>query len=147
MPLSLQRRRQLRKISVFVLGLGFVGIGLLHFIRPEPFEAIVPPFLPWARAIVYLSGVAEIALGVGVLVPRTRRLAAWGLIALLVAVFPANLYHAFGDVQLASMQAPLVYHVIRLPMQLVLIAWAWWHTRPELPAAPLDLSASARGAT
>jgi len=134
MPLSRQRWRQLRKISVYMLGLGFVATGLLHFIRPEPFEAIVPPFLPWARAIVYLSGVAEVGLGLGVLVPRTRRLAAWGLVALLVAVFPANLYHAFGDVKLASMQAPFAYHVIRLPMQLVLIAWAYWHTRPELPA-------------
>lgn len=135
MPVSLQRRRQLRKISVLALGLGFVGIGTLHFVRPEPFEAIVPSFLPWARAIVYLSGVAEVALGVAVLVPRTRRLAAWGLVALLIAVYPANLYHAFGDVQLESMQASVLYHVIRLPMQFVLIAWAWWHTRPELPVA------------
>lgn len=123
-----------------VLGFGFVGIGVLHFIRPEPFEAIVPPFLPWVRAIVYLSGVAEVALGVGVLIPRTRRLAAWGLVALLIAVYPANLYHAFGDVKLASMQASTLYHVIRLPMQFVLIAWAWWHTRPELPAEPRPTS-------
>ena len=134
MPLSHHRRRQLRQISAIVLGLGMVGIGTLHFVNPAPFEAIVPPFLPWATAIVYISGVAEIGLGLGMLLPRTRRFAAWGLVALYIAIYPANIYHAVANVPMGGVEASLAYHIIRLPMQFVLIAWAWWHTRPE-PAA------------
>ena len=113
------------------LSFGFVAIGILHFVKPEPFVDIVPPFLPEPLLLVYISGVAEIAGGLGVLLPRTRRLAAWDIIALLVAVFPANIYHAVANVEMGGSSMPLAYHIIRLPMQLVLIFWAWIYTRPR----------------
>lgn len=110
----------------------YVVAGVLHFLVPNAFERVVPPSLPGPRALVYLSGLAEVALGLGVLLPRTRRRSAWGLIALLVAVFPANVYMATGDVEdglpkeVDAVPDWLLW--VRLPMQAVLIAWAWWYT-------------------
>ncbi|WP_277556256.1 DoxX family protein [Halobaculum limi] len=110
----------------------YVIAGVSHFLVPKAFERVVPPSLPRPRALVYLSGLAEIALGIGVLLPQTRRRSAWGLIVLLVAVFPANVYMATGDVEdglpeeVAAVPDWLLW--ARLPMQAVLIAWAWWYT-------------------
>ncbi len=81
-------RRWLR----FALALLFVGVGVLHFLRPEVFARIVPPALPAPRLLVLLSGAAEVMGGLGLLLPATWRGAGWGLLALLVAVFPANVY-------------------------------------------------------
>jgi len=101
-------------------------VGALHFVRPEPFVRIVPPFLPAPRALVYVSGAAEIALGLGVVPRRTRRLAALGLIALFVAVFPANIYMAIAKVELTPGE-PIPEWALwaRLPLQLVFIGIAW----------------------
>ena len=79
-----------RTAMKWLLGLLFAAAGVMHCVSPEPYVAIVPPYLPWPLALVYLSGAAEVALGVLLLVPRFQNLAAWGLIALLIAVFPAN---------------------------------------------------------
>ena len=128
-------RYRIWQIGLVIMAIAFVAIGTLHFVNPDAFVAIIPPFLPAPLALVYISGVAEIGLGLLVLHPTTRRLAAFGLIALLVAVFPANIYHAVADVEVMGSRMPLIYHVIRLPMQLVLIAWAWRYTRPA-PARP-----------
>jgi uncharacterized membrane protein len=104
------------------LALLFVGAGLLHFIHPETFERIVPPALPAPRLLVLLSGAAEVAGGLGLLLPATRRLAGWGLLALLVAVFPANVYM----VQLAGqLGIPAWVLWVRLPLQ-PLLMWAVW---------------------
>jgi uncharacterized membrane protein len=115
----------------YVMGLAYVVAGILHFVVPGAYEQAVPPQLPWPRTLVYLSGVAEVALGVGVLFERTRRQSAWGLIALLVAVFPANVYMAVD----AGFELPGVSREVsdaalwaRLPLQAVLVAWAWWYT-------------------
>jgi uncharacterized membrane protein len=104
------------------LALLFVSAGLLHFIRPETFLRIVPPVLPAPRLLVLLSGVAEVAGGLGLLLPATRRLAGWGLLALLVAVFPANVYM----VGLADeLHLPAWVLWVRLPLQ-PLLMWAVW---------------------
>jgi uncharacterized membrane protein len=104
------------------LALLFVSAGLLHFIRPETFLRIVPPVLPAPRLLVLLSGVAEVAGGLGLLLPATRRLAGWGLLALLVAVFPANVYM----VGLADeLHLPAWVLWARLPLQ-PLLMWAVW---------------------
>ena len=104
------------------LALLFVGAGALHFIHPETFERIVPPALPAPRLLVLLSGAAEVAGGLGLLLPATRRAAAWGLLALLVAVFPANVYM----VQLAgALHIPAWVLWARLPLQPLLL-WAVW---------------------
>ncbi len=115
--------------SVALLAAAFVGAGVLHLVRPRLFEAIVPPSLPAPRLLVYLSGVAEIAGGLGLLVPALRVWAGWGLVALLVAVFPANVYMARQSQRFRRI-APRWALMLRLPLQLVLIAWVLWAARP-----------------
>lgn len=109
--------------------------GVNHFIAPDPYVAIMPDALPWHLALVYLSGVAEIAGGLGLILPSTRRLAAWGLIAMLVAIFPANVNMAINHLPLGGKVAPTWLLWARLPLQAVLIAWAWWYTRPAITRA------------
>ena len=103
----------------------FVLAGAWHFVRPDLYLAIMPPSLPWPAALVAISGVAEIAGGLGVALPATRRLAGWGLIALLIAVFPANLHMALSGAHPPGItfSAPVLW--LRLPFQAVLIAWVW----------------------
>ena len=105
----------------------FVIAGVTHFTNRDFFTAIVPPYLPWPVMLVYVSGVVEIVLGVMLLVPATTRIAAWGLIALLIAVFPANIHMAMNP-QLYP-DTPLAALLIRLPLQGVMIAIAYWFTR------------------
>lgn len=122
----------------YLMAVLYVGAGAMHFVVPAAYAQIVPPFLPAPLALVYLSGVAEVVLGIGVAVPRTQRLAAWGLVALLLAVFPANVYMATSDVvvtgtPVGTLDPSTVGRWARLPLQAVLVAWAWWYTRPEEP--------------
>jgi uncharacterized membrane protein len=114
----------------------FVFAGVMHFVRPAPFLAIVPGWVPWPGAAVAVSGVFEIAGGLGLLVPRLRRAAGWGLIALLVAVFPANVHMAMNRIPWDGLPVPDALLWLRLPLQAVLIVWVWWATRPAAPAAP-----------
>lgn len=100
----------------------FVAAGLNHFRNPAFYESIVPPRFPSPKSLVAISGVAEIAGGLGLLFPRTRRAAGWGLIALLIAVFPANLYMALRPERF-SLPPWLLW--ARLPLQAVFIAWIW----------------------
>lgn len=100
----------------------YIGAGVMHFVNPTFYLAMMPPQLPRPAALIAISGVAEIVLGVALLVPATRVYAAWGIIALLIAVFPANIYAAVADI-------PGRGGYGRLPFQAVLIAWAWWYTR------------------
>ena len=83
--------------------LGFTVTGLTHFTSPERFLPMMPPFLPWPMALIYVSGFFDLLGAVGLLVPRTQRAAAWGLVALLVAVFPANIYAAVTGGQAAGL--------------------------------------------
>ena len=101
----------------------------MHFLVPRAFLAIVPDYLPDHLALVRISGLAEIAGGLGVLFPATRRPAAWCLAALLVAVFPANLWMAQNPSRFSSIPAWALW--ARLPLQIPLIAWAWLYTRAE----------------
>lgn len=115
-----------KKILRFVLAGAMVIIGILHFTNPEPFVKIVPAFLPAPLALVYLSGVAEIAGGAGLLLSATRRAAGLGLIALYVAVFPANINMAVNQLSLGNDPVPTWALWLRLPFQIVFIAWAYW---------------------
>ncbi|AEM58976.1 DoxX family protein [Haloarcula hispanica] len=113
------------------MALLYVVAGGLHFVVPELYVQIVPPVLPAALALVYLSGVAEIAVGLGLLVPRTRSYAAWATIALLVAIFPANVYMAVSMVTIEGTgggDPSVLVRWARLPLQGVLILWAYWYT-------------------
>lgn len=107
-----------------------VAIGVQHFIKPALFVAIIPQDLPLKLAAVYLSGAFEILGGIGLLVPRTRRMAGLGLVALYFVVFPANLNMALNNIQIPGMQMHPVMLWLRLPFQVVFILWACWVSRP-----------------
>ena len=122
--------RLTKRILKYIFAVFFVLAGLTHFLNPDVYVKIMPPYLPWHLFLVYLSGFFEIALGILLLIPRQARLAAWGLIALLVAVFPANI-HMAANAGLYPAHNPTALWV-RLPLQAVLIAWAYWYTRPDI---------------
>ena len=108
----------------------YVFAGIQHFRVPHFYVAMMPPYLPWHEALVFWSGVAEVLCGLGLALPQTRKLAAWGTIALLVAVFPANLHVAAANVPLFGAQEGAgALNYARLPLQAVLIGWAWIYTR------------------
>jgi uncharacterized membrane protein len=109
-----------------LLSLFFVIAGTLHFLSPEAYMHIMPPYLPHPLLLVYVSGICEIAGGVGMLVPGLRRIAGYGLIALLVMVFPANIHMALNHISLQGTNLPDWLLWSRLPLQALLIAWVWF---------------------
>ena len=120
-------KRTLKPILRTLIALAMVIIGVAHLVNPDPFIRIVPSFLPAARLLVLVSGAFEIAGGLGLLWPKTRRLASWGLIALFLAVFPANINMAIHEIQLQpSGTMPVWAMWARLPFQALLIAGVWW---------------------
>ena len=110
-----------------VLGVVFIGAGVMHFVATAAFMKIVPPLLPDPRLLVQVSGAFEMLGGVGLLVPSTRRFAAWGLVALLIAVLPANIYMAIDHA--AWPRIPVWVLWARVPVQAPLIWWAWVYRR------------------
>ncbi|WP_162991538.1 DoxX family protein [Halostella salina] len=125
---------RLKRPLLYVMGPAYVVAGVLHFVVPELYVQIVPPVFPAELALVYLSGLAEVAVGVGLLIPRTRRYAAWATVALLVAIFPANVYMATHGVVIEGLPGggdpSALVRWGRLPLQGVLVLWALWYTRP-----------------
>ena len=118
-----------KTVLKYVQGLFYVVAGMNHFISPSFYLRIMPPYLPWHDFLVFISGVAEVFLGILLVIPRTTRLAAWGLIALLIAVFPANLYMYQNPASFPDVPPALAFW--RLPFQAVFILWAWWYTRED----------------
>lgn len=112
---------------MWLLGVLFTAAGVLHFTRPEFYLRIMPPYLPWHYELVLISGVFEILGGVGLLIPRFQIYAAWGLIALLVAVFPANIHMALHAENYPNFAPAVLWG--RLPLQGLLILWAYWYTQ------------------
>ena len=110
---------RLRAASPYLLAALLGGAGVLHFVRPEFYDALIPPFLPNPRAWTYGSGVLELACAAAVAAPRTRRVGGYASAALLVAVFPANLYSVVEPGDLPRWAA-----VARLPLQIPLVLWA-----------------------
>lgn len=102
-----------------LIAFSFVAVGVEHFRQPQLFVGIVPPYLPAPLALVYLSGLFEILGGAGLLWSRTRRFAGWGLIALLVAVYPANIHMLVNDVYLDGMARERWLLWVRMPLQFV----------------------------
>ena len=119
------------------LALNFVLVGVLHFTHADLFVAIMPPYMPLHLELVWISGVFEILGGVGLLVPFARRFSGWGLLALLVAVFPANLNMAMNEVYLPVDWLPQseIGLWLRLPFQLVFAAAIWFAMGPKKKAA------------
>ena len=114
-----------RFISRWVLAVFFVVAGANHFRTPEVYLGMMPPWMPQPLMLVYVSGVAEVLGGIGVLVPFTRRFSGWGLIVLLIGVFPANLHVAIQGHMSGFDFSPAILWM-RLPFQLLLMAWVWW---------------------
>jgi uncharacterized membrane protein len=128
-----------------LLAVAMIGVGILHFVNPDPFVKIVPSALPAPLTLVYVSGFFEVLGGAGLLVPRVRRAAAWGLVALYVAVFPANVNMAVHHISFDDAHPfPPAALWLRLPLQIVLIALAYWMSRRDgtkddlPPHAPLS---------
>ncbi|MEX0675700.1 MAG: MauE/DoxX family redox-associated membrane protein [Pirellulales bacterium] len=123
--------RYVKTILKWLLGVFFVGAGVLHFVNEGFYLKIMPDYIPAElhRTAVVVSGVFEVLFGAMLMVGRTTRLAAWGIIALLIAVFPANI-HVYLHQELIPEAGPRA-HLLRLPLQGVFIAWAYWYTRPE----------------
>ncbi len=120
--------RHIKTASKYLMAIFMVAAGMMHFMKPDFYMKIVPPYLPLHLELVYLSGFFELALGLLLLVPRFSKLAAWGIVALLIAVFPANIYAYQHQVLIP---APPILHLLRLPLQGVFLLWAFWHTQPD----------------
>jgi uncharacterized membrane protein len=120
-----------RTVLRWLLTAFMVTGGVAHFTITDTYVAMMPEALPWHRPLVYVSGVFEILGGLGLILPQTRRLAAWGLVALLLAVFPANVNMAINHIPFGDYDTPVWALWARLPLQAVFLAWAWWYTRPE----------------
>jgi uncharacterized membrane protein len=129
-----------KSITRAVAAAAMVAVGVTHFVRPDGFVRIVPKFLPEPLALVYVSGVFEILGGLGLLVPRTRKLAGIGLIALYVAVFPANINMAMHDIQPFGFAVSPAAQWLRLPFQALFIWIAWWCSRDDRPSAAPEIA-------
>ena len=124
---SMTSKYDLKLISIAIMGLVYISVGVNHFTDPYWFLQIVPPYLPYKIELVYISGFLEIVLGVMLLIPKTRVYAGWGLIMLLIAVYPANIYLA--QTNGAAMNTTPLIAWGRLPFQFVFIGLAYWHTK------------------
>jgi uncharacterized membrane protein len=113
-------------ILIYIMGILYIAAGIYHFVRPQGYVKIMPPWISWHLPLVYISGVCEILLGVLLIPESTRSMAAWGIIALLIAVFPANIQMTINYFHYNNPMKWLT--VARLPLQLVLIWWAWLYT-------------------
>ena len=129
-----ERRRKIKAVLRGLLGVLMILSGVMHFANPEPYLMMMPDYLPAHAALVAISGVFEILLGVAVFVPKVRALAGWGLVALLIAVLPANIWMATEGVQPPGFEMSPTGAWVRVAMQAVLIYWAWAVTRPDAPA-------------
>jgi len=116
-----------------ILAISITIVGITHFSSPDTYVKIVPPGLPYPLELVYISGVFEVLGGIGLLVPNVSQFSAWGLIALFIAVFPANINMAVNHIHLDNIPDSPWFQAVRLPFQAVLIAWAWWYTKPSDP--------------
>lgn len=140
-PGPANRRKEILRV---VLSVCMIAVGILHFAKPEPFLRIMPPQLPYPLALVYISGFFEILGGVGLLIPIVSVAAAWGLIALFIAVFPANINQAVNSIPIEGIPHHSWLYWFRLPFQAVLIAWAYSYTRrPEDQPGASTLAAQA----
>jgi len=127
---SLKRLSTAQSIALLLAAIFYVGAGALHFIKTDAYLRIMPPYIPWHLAMVRISGVFEILGGLGLLVQRTRRAAAWGLVALLIAVFPANVYMATNPIEAGAASIAPILRWGRLPLQALLVWWLLWCTKP-----------------
>ena len=114
--------------SIYTIALFYISAGVTHFTNYDFFEALVPPVLVFKSDIVYVSGLIEIVLGLLLCFKKTRHKAAWGIVLLLIIVFPANLYLYFSDLPREATGISIKQAFIRLPFQIPLLIIAYWHS-------------------
>lgn len=117
----------LKLITIYLMSLFYISTGIKHFTNVDWFMKIMPPYLPYHKELIYLSGAFEIILGIMLVFEKTRFLAGWGLILLLIAVFPANIYLAQTNGAAMNISPALAWG--RLPLQALFIAIAYWHSK------------------
>ena len=117
-----------RTFFIYLMAAAYIAAGINHFVHPQTYMAIMPPWLPAHSVLIFISGVIEVLLGILLFPKTTRRIAAWGVILLLLAVFPANIQML---VNFCKEEHPLIWlAVLRLPLQVLLIWWAYQYTKP-----------------
>lgn len=130
-------------ISRAILALFFIAAGVNHFISPHVYLPLIPGYLPFPEALVFLSGVAEVIGGLGVIPAKSRRLAGWWLIAVLVAIFPANLHMLAHDVPISGKHLPAWMLWARLPLQALMMIWVYVSCLSRrVPQPPVDRSSN-----
>ena len=120
-------KSKIKTLSIIIMSLFYIGVGTNHIINPNWFVRIIPPILPFKIAIVYISGIFEIILGSLLIFPKTRCIAGWGLIILLLVVYPANIYVALTNGEAMDTTPMIAWG--RLPFQFVFIGLAYWHSK------------------
>ena len=129
-----------KRILLYLQAAFYVFAGVQHFRVPDYYLPMMPAYLPAHSELIFLSGVAEVLCGLGFLLPQTRKLAGWATIALLIAIFPANIHVALHNVPLfGATEGPGALGYIRWPFQLVFMAWAWWYTKDDAAPQSLEL--------
>lgn len=118
----------MKTLLKYLMAFLYIGAGVNHFVNPDFYINIMPPYIPWPAFWVAASGVAEIALGLMLLIPATTALAAWLIIAMLLVFMVVHVHMVLNP---ADYGAPFAALVARLPLQALLILWAWWYTRPQ----------------
>ena len=113
------------------MGMLYIAAGINHFIHPLFYKKIMPPYLPWHLPLIYVTGILESVLGILLFPPATRRAAAWGIIILLVLIFPANINMMINYVREKNPDAWIT--LLRLPLQVVLVWWAYTFTKKHSP--------------
>jgi uncharacterized membrane protein len=128
-------KSKIKTLSIIIMSLFYIGVGTNHIINPNWFVRIIPPILPFKIAIVYISGIFEIILGSLLIFPKTRYIAGWGLIILLLAVYPANIYVALTNGEAMDTTPMIAWG--RLPFQFVFIGLAYWHSKHRKHSCPI----------
>ncbi len=137
----------LKRASLLLLSFFYIMAGINHFAKPDFYQPMMPPALPAHDLLIWIAGLAELALGVGVLIPETRRWAAWGIITLLIVVVPANIHIAVNNISIGGgSEGAGFLNWLRVAFQPVLILWAWWYTWPE-PLQDASSSATSVGSS
>ena len=121
--------KYIKLLTIYFMSISYTYVGVRHFIDPDFFLAIMPNYLPYHLEFVYLSGIAEISFGILLFFKKTRTFAAYGLIILLVSVFPANIHLVESELSQSILGATKTQTIIRLPFQILFISLAYWHSK------------------
>ena len=119
----------IKNITIYIMSILYITIGIKHFIDVSYFVTIVPSYISWKKEAVIISGFFEILLGILLLFHKTRKLAAWGIILLLIAVFPANIYLYVSEIPRDILNISKTDALIRIPFQIPLIIISYWHSK------------------